>query len=194
SEADLIAWATRKLYRQVVEELAFGEMDIIIEAEGKTTRFRFPQYNIVVRGIAGGGLDGLICSCQKSPCQHAVAAILFYHDHHAKPLPLPDKKALEAAAGTPRSREEVLESVQSTLAEMIALGLGRLSKTTEGRFISLAISAHGVDLPALEYSLRGLSDHLSWHLNRDVRANTPQLLSAAARSYALAFALAHAEG
>jgi len=195
SETDLIAWATRPLYRQAVEELAFGELEITIETEGKTTRFRFPQYNIVVRSILGTGLDGLICSCKRRPsCQHAVAAILFYQAQHGKPLPAPDKKALEAAAGTPRSREEVLESVQQTLAEMIALGLGRLSKTTEGRFITLAISAHGVDLPALEYSLRSLSDHLSWHLTRDVRANTPQLLSSAARSYTLAFALARAEG
>lgn len=195
SEADLIAWATRPLYRQTVEALAFGELEIIIETEGKTTRFRFPQYNVVVRWIASSGLDGLICSCKRRPaCQHAVASVLFYQAQHSKPLPVPDKKTLEASAGTPRSREEVLESVQETLAEMIALGLGRLAKTTEGRFVTLAISAHGVDLPALEYSLRGLSDHLSWHLNRDVRANTPQLLSAAARSYALAFALTHAQG
>ncbi len=195
SEADLIAWATRTLYRLAVEEMAFGELEILLETEGKTTRFRFPQYNVVVRWITGTGLDGLICSCKRRPaCQHAIAAILFYQAQHGKPLPVPDKKTLEAAAGTPRTREEVLASVQTTLAEMIALGLGRLSKTTEGRFITLSISAHGVDLPALEYSLRSLSDHLSWHINRDVRANTPQLLSAAARSYALAFALAHAQG
>ncbi len=195
SEADLIAWATRPLYRQAVEELAFGELETITQTEGTTIRFRFPQYNIVVRCIVGAGLDGLICSCKRRPaCHHAVAAILFYQAQHGKPLPVPEKKTLEAAAGTPRSREEVLASVQTTLAEMIALGLGRLSKTTEGRFITLAISAHGVDLPALEYALRSLSDHLSWHLNRDVRANTSQLLAAAARSYALAFALAHAQG
>ena len=195
SETDLIAWCSRPLYRQAVEEMAFGELEIISETEGKTIRLRFPQYNIVVRWIVGAGLDGVICSCKRRPaCHHAVAAILFYQAQHGKELPVPDKKRLEAAAGTPRSREEVLASVQATLAEMIALGIGRLSKTTEGRLITLAISAHGVDLPALEYSLRGLSDHLSWHLNRDVRANTPQLLSAAARTYALAFALARAEG
>ncbi|HLV97439.1 MAG TPA: SWIM zinc finger family protein [Ktedonobacterales bacterium] len=195
NENDLIAWATRPLYRQAVDDLAFGELEIVIETEGKTTRFRFPQYNLVVRWITGSGLDSLICSCKQRPaCKHAVAAILFYQAQHGKPLPAPEKKVLEARAGTPRTREEVLESVQKTLAEMIALGLGRLSRTTEGRFVTLAISAHGVDLPELERLLRTLSDHLSWHLNRDVRANTLQLLSAAARSYALAFALAHAQG
>jgi hypothetical protein len=195
SEADLMTWCPRPLYRQAVEELAFGEPEIISETEGKTIHFRFPQYNIVVRCMMGAGLDGMICSCKRRPaCHHAVAAILFYQAQHGKALPVPDKKTLEAATGTPRSREEVLASVQATLAEMIALGIGRLSKTTEGRLITLAISAHGVDLPALEYLLRGLSDHLSWHLTRDVRANTPQLLSAAARTYALAFGLAHAEG
>ncbi len=196
SEADLIAWATRPLYRQAVEELAFGELEITVETEGKTTRFRFPQYNIVVRWIAGAGavLDGVICSCKQQPtCLHAVAAILFYQAQHGKPLPVPEKKTLEAPS-PPRSREEVLESVQNTLAEMVALGLGRLSKTTEGRFTTLAVSAHGVKLYALNSALRSLSDHLSWHLSRDVRASTPQLLSAAARTYALAFALRHAQG
>ncbi|HEU5368844.1 MAG TPA: SWIM zinc finger family protein, partial [Ktedonobacterales bacterium] len=194
SEADLIAWATRPLYRQAVDELAFGELEITIETEGKTTRFRFPQYNIVVRWIAGAGLDGIICSCKQRPtCRHAVAAILFYQAQHGKPLPIPEKKTLEAPS-PPRSREEVLESVQNTLAEMVALGLGRLSKTTEGRFTTLAVSAHGVKLYALNSTLRSLSDHLAWRLSRDVRASTPQLLSAAARTYVLAFALRHAQG
>ncbi|HEU5200597.1 MAG TPA: SWIM zinc finger family protein [Ktedonobacterales bacterium] len=197
SEADLIAWASRTIYRQAVDELAFGELEINIEAEGKATRFHFPQYNVVVRWLASAGLEGMISSCKcpgRPVCRHSIAAILVYQAQHGKPLPASEKRTLEASAGTPRSREEVLESVQKTLAEMIALGLGRLSKTTEGRLTTLAISAHGVDLPNLEYALRGLSDHLSWQLSRDVRASTEQLLVAAARVYALAFALAHAQG
>jgi hypothetical protein len=196
-EADLIAWASRTIYRQAVDELAFGELEINIEAEGKATRFHFPQYNVVVRWLAGAGLEGMIASCKcpgRPACRHSIAAILTYQAQHGKPLPASEKRTLEASAGTPRSREEVLESVQKTLAEMIALGLGRLSRTTEGRLTTLAISAHGVDLPNLEYALRGLSDHLSWQLSRDVRASTEQLLVAAARVYALAFALAHAQG
>jgi hypothetical protein len=196
-DTDLIAWASRTIYRQAVDELAFGELEINIEAEGKATRFHFPQYNIVVRWLAGAGLEGMISSCKcpgRPACRHSIAAILVYQAQHGKPLPASEKRTLEAAAGTPRSREEVLESVQKTLAEMIALGLGRLSKTTEGRLTTLAISAHGVDLPNLEYALRGLSDHLSWQLSRDVRASTEQLLVAAVRVYALAFALAHTQG
>ena len=197
SEADLIAWASRTTYRHAVDDLAFGELEINVEAEGKATRFHFPQYNIAVRWLAGAGLEGMISSCKcpgRPACQHGVAAILVYQAQHGKPLPASEKKTLEASAGTPRTRAEVLESVQKTLAEMIALGLGRLSKTTEGRLTTLAISAHGVDLPNLEYALRGLSDHLSWQLSRDVRASAGQLLGAAARVYALAYALAHAPG
>ncbi len=197
SEADLITWASRSIYRQAVDELEFGELEINVEAEGKATRFHFPQYNIVVRWLAGAGLEGMISSCKcpgRPACRHSIAAILVYQAQHGKPLPASEKRTLEAAAGTPRSREEVLASVQKTLAEMIALGLGRLSKTTEGRLTTLAISAHGVDLPNLEYALRGLSDHLSWQLSRDVRASAEHLLFAAARVYALAFALAHSQG
>ncbi|HEY7357821.1 MAG TPA: SWIM zinc finger family protein, partial [Ktedonobacterales bacterium] len=104
SETDLIAWATRPLYRQAVDELTFGELEISSETAGRTTRFRFPQYNIVVRWIAGAGLDGIICSCKQRPtCRHAVAAILFYQAQRGKPLPTPEKKTLEAPS-PPRSR------------------------------------------------------------------------------------------
>ncbi len=195
TEANLVAWAGRTLYRQTADELAFGELEIEMETEGKNTLFRLPQYGQIVRALAGAGLDGVICSCKQRPtCKHAVAAVLFYQAQHGRPLPVSPEKLLAAKAGTPRTREEVLTSVEHTLAEMIALGLARLSKTTEGRFLTLAISAHGVDLPALSQSLRVLGSHLSWQIERDVRASTPQLLTAAARTYALAFALSHAQG
>ncbi len=195
TEANLVAWAGRPLYRQAADELAFGELEIGMETEGKNLLFRLPQYGQVVRALAGAGLDGVICSCKQFPtCKHAVAAVLFYQAQHGKPLPSSPEKLLAAKAGTPRTRDEVLSSVEHTLAEMLALGLARLSKTTEGRFLTLAISAHGVDLPALSQSLRTLGSYLSWQLERDVRASTPQLLTAAARTYALAFALGHAQG
>jgi hypothetical protein len=195
TEAQLIAWAGgRKLYRQMADELAFGELEIEMETEGKNTLFRLPHYGQVVRALAGAGLDGVICSCKHAHCEHAVAAVLYYQAQHGRPLPVSPEKLLTAKAGTPRTREEVLTSVEHALAEMIALGLARLSKTTEGRFLTLAISAHGVDLPALSQSLRVLGSYLSWQLERDVRASTPQLLTSAARVYALAFALRHAQG
>jgi hypothetical protein len=196
TEANLIAWAGRPLYRQMVDELAFGELEIEIVPESKNAVFRLPQYGQIVRALAGAGLDGVICSCKPSqpPCKHAVAAVLFYQSQHGKPLPDTSEKLLTAKAGTPRTRQEVLASAQQVIADMIALGLARLSKTTEGRLTTLALSAHGVDLPNLVKALRRLANQIALSLNRDVTASTPQLLTSASRAYALSFALSQPGG
>jgi hypothetical protein len=196
SEVSLIAWAGRPLYRQTAEELAFGELEIAVESAGKNSLFRIAQYGQIVRALAGAGLDGVICSCKPSqpPCKHAVAAVLYHRAQHGKPLPVSPQKGLDAKAGTPRTRAEVLASTQHTLAEMISLGLARLSNTTEGRLTTLALSAHGVDLPNLVKHLRRLATQVSLQNSRDVTASTPLLLHLASRVHALAFALGQPGG
>jgi hypothetical protein len=49
-----------------------------------------------------------------------------------------DERMLEAAAGTPRTRDEVLASVGAVLREMVIIGLSRLSRATEDRLRTLA--------------------------------------------------------
>ncbi len=192
TEADLIAWAGRSLYRQAVADIA-DDLDVTITETDQMILFAFVQRNITTRWIVDAGLPGMLCSCKRAaPCRHRVAAVLLYQAHHGQPLPAIEARVLTAAAGAPRSRAEVLGSVQATLVDLVSLGITRLAHTTRDRLQTLAISAHGVDLPRLERMLRTLADQADWYLTRDVRASATTLLITAAQTYALAHALQHA--
>ena len=189
-EAELVAWATRSVYKQGLDDILTAGQEVAITSEGGATLFHFPLQNISVRWLIGAGLAGTICSCKRRPaCRHRIAAILAYQHEHGRALPVSQPRTLQASAGAPRTRAEVLASTRETLEEMLALGFGALSQNSEDRLRTLAISAHGVDLPLLTRRLRALADLVRWQLIRDVRADTSLLLRAAARVYALAMAL-----
>jgi hypothetical protein len=186
-EAALASWAGKPLVRRAAIALARGSE---IDETPAAVIVRLPAQNITVRWV-GGGLDAMICSCHApGGCEHKVAAVLAFRAHRSgQPVALPEA-ILQASAGAPRSRDEVRQSVQTLLEEMIALGLSRVSSATEQRLRTLAISAHGVDLPRLERMLRGLADEVSLALKRDAAASSGSLLSTAARISALCAALA----
>lgn len=192
TETDLSAWAGRALYRQALDDIA-DDLEVAITESEQAIIVEFMNLNTTTRWILGAGLPGMICSCKRpAPCRHRVAAVLLYQAHHGQPLPAIEARMLTASAGAPRSRAEVLASVAATLVDLVHPGLTRLSRTTHDRLQTLAISAHGVDLPRLERMLRSLADQVDWYLSRDVRASASTLLSTAARTYALAHALQHA--
>lgn len=194
AEADLVRWASRAVFRQALDELAGGEIDVVIEETDSAVVFRLPQHNVAVRWIVGAGVAGMVCLCKRpGACKHRVAAVLAYQCEHGQPLPELAQHALKAATGTPRTREDVLQAVQHTLTEIVALGWDRLATMHVDRLRTLAISAHGVDLPRLERALRALADQLRWQIERDVRADARRLLDAVARTYALAWALHHTQ-
>jgi hypothetical protein len=177
-------WAGKALLRKATQGLAFGspaEFD-----EGAVLTIRFPTWNIVCRWMPGGGLAGIICSCHAAgPCEHRVAAVLAYQAAQGQRQIQVETAALEASLGAPRTRQEVLDSVGVVLREMVGLGLSRLSRSTEDRLRTLAVSAHGVDLPRLERVLRALADEVGLALARDAQAASPNLLATAARIEAL---------
>jgi hypothetical protein len=133
----------------------------------------------------------MVCSCHAPPpCEHRLAAVLAYQAAKGKRQIKSEEAALQASAGAPRTREEVLASVATVLREMVVLGLSRLSRATEERLRTLAVSAHGVDLPRLKKQLNALGDEVALYLARDARAASASLLGTAARILALSRALA----
>jgi hypothetical protein len=184
-------WAGKPLLRKALQALAVG-LQVQIEEGAGPLLFRMPTRNIVCRWLAGGGLDGMVCSCHaQGPCEHKVAAVLAYQTAKGKRQPETEAPVLEASAGAPRTREALLASVGAVLRELVVLGLSRLSRATEQRLRTLAVSAHGVDLPRLEKLLRALADEIALSLARDAQAATSGLLAAASRVEALRVALAH---
>lgn len=189
SEQDLQKWAGKPLVRKALKILAAG-LPVEIEA-AEALVVRFPTRNITCRWIPSGGLLGMFCSCQaENVCEHAVTAILAYQVSLGKRQIAVEQACLTESGGAPRSRAEVLASVGAVLREMFWLGLSRLSAATDQRLLTLAVSAHGVDLPRLERMLKSLADEVQLALRRDAQSNSANLVAQAARVEALRTALA----
>lgn len=187
-DAMLAKWAGKALVTRASKGLAFGPAPQV-EDEGAVV-VRFPERNVTCRWMPGGGLDGMICSCHApEACEHRVAAILAVQAARGgRDLSLL-AAAPEASTEAPRTRAEVLNSLGSVLRELVLPGTNRLSRATSGRLRTLAVSAHGVDLPRLERVIRALADEVEANLSRQAQADSSRLLFAAARLEALRHAL-----
>jgi len=178
-------WAGKALVARVSKALALG-LPVEFEA-GDRVAARLPTRNVNCRWMPGCGPEGMICSCHEPRvCEHRVAVVLALQAARGTRV-LDDSVSvgLMEAAGAPRSREDVLASVGSVVAEMVALGLSRLSRASAERLRTLAVSAHGVDLPRLERLLTGLAAEVELALARDAQADSANLLAQAARVEAL---------
>jgi len=187
-DAALEAHAGRALVKRAARALARG-LEIELD-DSVPLVVRLPGLNVTVRFLPGGGLSGSLCSCRASACEHRVEAVLGTQVLRGTRPPLEDDAALEASAGAPRSREEVRLAVRRLLCELVATGFSRLSRAASGRTTTLAMSAHGVDLPRLSRLLDTLAHEVDAQLSRQVSAGTPGLLTAASRTLLLADALA----
>ena len=189
SDEELQKWAGKALVRKALKALA-ADLPVEIEAAASLV-VRFPTRNITCRWIPSGGLLSMLCSCQaENVCEHVVTAVLAYQASLGKRRIAVQEAALAESGGAPRSRAEVLASVGTVLGEMVSLGLARLSAATARRLTTLAVSAHGVDLPRLERMLKSLADEVQLGLRRDAQSSSANLLAQAARIEALRTALA----
>jgi hypothetical protein len=188
TDEQLQQWAGKALLKKAAKALA--AMPQVEIDSGPALVVRFPTRNITCRWIPSGGLLGMVCSCQsETVCEHVVAAVLAYQASLGKRQVVAEQALLEESAGAPRTRAEVLESVCRVLRDLVGLGLARLSSATAQRLTTLAVSAHGVDLPRLERMLAGLAQEIELTLRRDAQASTTSLLVQAARIEALRTAL-----
>ncbi len=184
TDEELRKWAGKGLLKKALAALA-ASPEVEIE-QGAMLVVRFPSRNIICRWIPSGGLLGMVCSCQaEGVCEHVVAAVLAYQVLLGRRQIVAEEKLLAESPGAPRSRAEVLASVGAALRELIALGLARLSTATAQRLTTLAVSAHGVDLPQLERMLKSLADEVQLATGRDAQASSANLLWYAARCEAL---------
>lgn len=188
TDDELLKWAGKALFKKAQKALAVAPQ-VEIETE-PTLMVRFPTRNITCRWIPTGGLLGMVCSCQaETVCEHVVSAVLAFQASLGNRQLVAEQRVLEESSGAPRTRAEVLASVTTVLQEAVALGLARLSQATASRLLTLAVSAHGVDLPRLERLLAGLAQEVQLALRRDAQANTANLLVQIARIEALTTAL-----
>jgi hypothetical protein len=185
-------WAGAALARRARREIAAG---LIVRpgaggAGGPILVLALPDWGIECRYFAGAGLAGMLCACHEpSPCVHRVAAVLGHRVARGVD-PAPEAAdALEASVEAPRTRAEVCSGVRVTCAEIVGMGLSRLSPSSVERLRTLSTSAHGVDLPRLERVVRALADEIDRWLGRGPTASDEEVISRAALAATLARAL-----
>jgi hypothetical protein len=189
TDEELAKWAGKALVGRAARALRHG---LVVEfEEAGAILAQFLTRNVTCRWMPGGGLAGMVCSCHApEACEHKVAAVLAYQVASGRrTLDDVEPAALDASAGAPRTRAEVLDSVSDVARKLVALGTTRLSRATAERLRTLAVSAHGVDLPRLERMLRGLADEVQLGLARAAQADAAALLARTAQVEALAHAL-----
>lgn len=182
-------WASKAVLGRALDAVAGG---LSVECEdGVPFVIRIPVMNATSRWLPGAGLDGMLCTCHApGACEHKAAAVLGFQVARGVRRVEISPVAAEEPRGAPRTRAEILDSLGAVLAQIIALGLSRLSRAVEQRLRTLAVSAHGVDLPRLERLLRSLAEEVRLCVARDAHASAENLLAAAARAEALRCALA----
>ncbi len=183
-------WAGSTLMKRAMQKLAQG-FEVTYQGESPIL-FTIPALNVNCRWMPGGGLNGMVCDCHAATvCEHRVIAVLAYRASKGLLEIVSESQSLEVPVGTARTREDILVSVRAVIHEMVSQGLSRVSLSTEQRLQTLAVSAHGFDLPRLERLLRGLADEVRLQLTRDAGADTRNLFNATATAEALCCALEH---
>ncbi len=181
-------WAGKAIFRA---GLKIAAQSISRISPGLTITIHFPALNAAVHFIPGGGLEGMIASGGKSDGRELiVAAVVAFQRSLGKEWVLPeDVSLLTASAGAPRSRSEVLASCQTLLAETLTNGLSRITEANRQRWMTLAVSSLGVNLPRLALSLRGIGEEAALVVARDARSDLARLFGRMAHTHALCTAL-----
>jgi hypothetical protein len=187
----LVRWVGRKTFNDAAKLLAGSPDAVVVEGTGVTVRF--PSAGVECRYFPGAGLAGMVTTAPaKARDRFLAAAVLAVRRARGVAVEGPSEPAavVEPAAGSPRTRAEVVAAARRLLEEMVTVGLAHPSGSVRDRLRTLAVSCTGCDLPRLSLSLRAMADAVERSLRRDAAADDVALFSLACRTYALCAALA----
>ncbi|MCA9089858.1 MAG: hypothetical protein KDA90_14635 [Planctomycetaceae bacterium] len=195
----LARWAGTAVLQEAVTLLP-DPAQVTIE-QGAVCRVQFPQHDVEVRFLppavsAAGRVPGtmllesaLSTAPQAFHRRWVTLAVLAIRTALGTPLQPPAEATTAKAAGLPRSRKELLTSVERLLVSMIAVGLSHPSDMLLQRLFTLSVSCVGAHLPRLARELRIIASEVQWQLDRHVRSHSPRLLNRVAGTAALTSAL-----
>ncbi|MCK6486983.1 MAG: SWIM zinc finger domain-containing protein [Planctomycetes bacterium] len=187
-DEELERWAGKAMWKRARRELAIG-LSVACE-DGAPFIGRIAEWNAECRWMPGGGLGGMLCSCHEpGVCVHRVAVVLAWQVQQGRRTIEREDAVPEASSGAVRTRPEVCEEVAALCEDLVSLGFSRTGPTHAERFRTMAMAAHGVDLPRLERLVRGLAQEIDGWLSRDPQASDARLLERTAACWALSKAL-----
>ncbi|MED4573091.1 hypothetical protein P9302_27175 [Brevibacillus agri] len=165
-----------------VEEVLFRlEYDEELEvAETSFLTVTLPLAQVAVSFDQEPDLARSKCSCKaKGHCLHKLECLLRYRRMHQ----IDDREQLQADMTDVSYDAEVAAEAKALLAEVLGIGLAKLSETVCTRIELLAIAAHNGNMPALEKDLRGIKGELDLFFQRHVKFSQEVLLDRLARVY-----------
>ncbi|MFS0916428.1 hypothetical protein [Brevibacillus sp. 179-C 1.1 NHS] len=171
-----------------LEEVLF-RLDYVEEIEVVETSFltiRLCTQDVSVSFDSDSEIGKSMCSCKaKGNCLHKLETILRYRALHQ----LYDREQLHASVTDVSYENEVVAEAKALIAEIIGIGLAKLSQTICTRLELLAIAAHNGNLPRVEKDIRGIHGELNLFFQRHVKFSTEALLDRLSRVYVSLVAL-----
>jgi hypothetical protein len=161
----------------------FEEMEIV-ETSFLTMTLR--TQDISVSFDSESEIGKSMCTCKaKGNCLHKLEVILRYRAMHQ----LQDREQLQASVTDVSYETDVVAEAKSLIAEILGIGLAKLSLTICTRLELLAITAHNGNLPRVEKDIRGIHGELNLFFQRHVKFSTEALLDRLSRVYLSLLAL-----
>ncbi|WP_409178848.1 hypothetical protein [Brevibacillus fortis] len=161
----------------------FEEMEIV-ETSFLTMTLR--TQDISVSFDSESEIGKSMCTCKaKGNCLHKLEVILRYRAMHQ----LQDREQLQASVTDVSYEPDVVAEAKSLIAEILGIGLAKLSQTICTRLELLAIAAHNGNLPRVEKDIRGIHGELNLFFQRHVKFSTEALLDRLSRVYLSLLAL-----
>ncbi|MFG0212944.1 hypothetical protein ACFU8X_07555 [Brevibacillus porteri] len=161
----------------------FEEMEIV-ETSFLTMTLR--TQDISVSFDSESEIGKSMCTCKaKGNCLHKLEVILRYRAMHQ----LQDREQLQASVTDVSYETDVVAEAKSLIAEILGIGLAKLSQTICTRLELLAIAAHNGNLPRVEKDIRGIHGELNLFFQRHVKFSTEALLDRLSRVYLSLLAL-----
>lgn len=161
----------------------FEEMEVV-ETSFLTMTLR--TQDISVSFDSESEIGKSMCTCKaKGNCLHKLEVILRYRAMHQ----LQDREQLHASVTDVSYETDVVAEAKSLIAEILGIGLAKLSQTICTRLELLAIAAHNGNLPRVEKDIRGIHGELNLFFQRHVKFSTEGLLDRLSRVYLSLLAL-----
>ncbi|MCE0449480.1 hypothetical protein [Brevibacillus sp. AF8] len=155
----------------------FEEMEVV-ETSFLTMTLR--TQDISVSFDSESEIGKSMCTCKaKGNCLHKLEVILRYRAMHQ----LQDREQLQASVTDVSYETDVVAEAKSIIAEILGIGLAKLSQTICTRLELLAIAAHNGNLPRVEKDIRGIHGELNLFFQRHVKFSTEALLDRLSRVY-----------
>jgi hypothetical protein len=195
SPDDLQKWAGKTALKDALAAVA-PPPAVEVEATAGLA-IRLVAHGVEARLPPGAGtrpaqlLDAVLTTAPKS--QHArwvLVAVLAFQISRGKTPARPEAAStVDAPAGAPVSRAQVLASARELFAAMVTTGLAHVSDRTAQRLFTLSVSATALLLPRLARQVRAVADDVELALSRHAAADPARLFARLCTADALARAL-----